>query len=522
MQSVLQAKRLPVQSADHQAKSVRQAYAQVRDLSLSFTNQRADLLIVTIMVLVLVASLLVLAVALYPTRRNEKQIHDTRFLVTLGAEKSGKALLATVDARTRANKAIAEVFGLYNAFTTHESNRRHEFKRDAAQLIGSAPWENLTAYAQISLDGKIVALQRDVKAEEPRGDRMVLAELVQHLTFTVALRFLFPDTVPEKLDIGSVKTATYQINRLWMMTKDTKIEELVPFGNQRELRNALSSFFDPESLQWGKQNPMNFIIPAYEAIWRVVLLGYLECQRHDFRPQSPGQTRADVFQQSHLALEHILSNPNMEKDYGREPNESDQADAQFNAFDISKEALRLYSSTKSVYREIEVQPRTLATKIREFLPGVQMSTTDAPKFEKARADVESLHRLEARVWLDDKHRDTRGKTISALQFYPRRWLRDMPEGGNKDMAYIPFGIWPLGCPAKLDFGERMVAILIATLARRLESMEVVDKIEGEDSLRATQPLPSSRGDLDRWEVILPNEVGPVPAEESGQSSHAAR
>lgn len=129
-----------------------------------------------------------------------------------------------------------------------------------------------------------------------------------------------------------------------------------------------------------------------------------------------------------------------------------------------QEALRLYPPTKRIYR-----------------------AADAPRVA---ADVESLHHDE-RIWGPD-----------ALEFRPGRFTALTQDQCD---AYMPFGVGKNACPAANGFGRRMIASLVAVLFNRLGSSESGARVWfGNDGLEgdARAPLPTGRGDMERWVVGL--------------------
>lgn len=188
-----------------------------------------------------------------------------------------------------------------------------------------------------------------------------------------------------------------------------------------------------------------------------------------------------MIQPSRQALEAFLANPDMPRPV-IELQHCD-LDLSFTAFDITKEALRLYPSAKSVYRSVP--------------------NSDTDLLEMQVADVETLHRLSEGVFLNPELRNSSGNVVPVEQFYPGRWLRSQSELAQE--AYIPFGVRPLECPAKKEFGERMLAVLIGTLVMGLDGYEVYDTVVEENSLRDDKTLPAGRMDLGRWVVLLTND-----------------
>ena len=149
-----------------------------------------------------------------------------------------------------------------------------------------------------------------------------------------------------------------------------------------------------------------------------------------------------------------------------------------NAFCIAKEALRLYPSTKTIYR-----------RLGQAIDGTRQQVP-----------VSVLHKLEDGVWRDDELEDQEHTAVNPKQFFPRRWMRPLSQLAQK--AYIPFACGTSYCPARRDFGKRIVALLIATLADGLKDFTITSS-RGFASLKHPDVLPSTREDFEQWKIIFP-------------------
>lgn len=103
---------------------------------------------------------------------------------------------------------------------------------------------------------------------------------------------------------------------------------------------------------------------------------------------------------------------------------------------IVNEALRLYPSTKSVYRAFHMASKA--------------------KPELVVANVQQCHRTVG-IWEPDPRR-----------FMPERWYSVTEE---QKRAYMPFGGGLFVCPAKAEYGPMIVGVLVAALAGRIVSGE---------------------------------------------------
>jgi cytochrome P450 len=134
------------------------------------------------------------------------------------------------------------------------------------------------------------------------------------------------------------------------------------------------------------------------------------------------------------------------------------------AFNIIRECLRLYPSTKRIYRVFHLEGE--------------------PHPASVSANVEACH-CDRAVWGDD-----------ADAFVPERWLScdvDMVQ------AWMPFGAYPFLCPARKDFALRIIVVLVGGLCRKI----IVDewKVDlGADQWRLDEgmALPSGRFSARNW------------------------
>jgi len=187
------------------------------------------------------------------------------------------------------------------------------------------------------------------------------------------------------------------IHELWMQSKSG-----APSATARaELDGVINSLF-PDV----EENPLNFILPAYETLWRVVLRLFIETHR------GPPEWR-EV-----LGL------------YLQEPSSTlfrNSRDGVSPAF-LVHEALRLYPPTKRVHRAVS---------------------------EKAwvAIDVEKLQ-MDEGVWGGD-----------AKEFRPERWRYVTGDKQAAEMGWMPFGAGCFVCPAKGVFAPRLIALLVAAVGK---------------------------------------------------------
>lgn len=347
--------------------------------------------------------------------------------------------LPAVESRAIPNERLVRAFGIDNAFTTSNDQYRKQFSKEASRMIKKSDeqWKEIAALAS--------TLVRDGIPTSGKIPSAPLEDLVRSVVFKITLHALF-EAPPSEVDEETIFAVTTAINELW---KQSKTSDPQSEPDKIKLRSALRNIF-PNMDSNQKKNPLNLIIPAYETTWRVVLSCFIEV----------------AFVKTALPawkplLLHYLANPS--KHTLEERSNSDGAAVSV-AF-IVKEALRLYPTVKRVYRQFH------------------MKTKETP--ELVAADVEACHRALA-VWGDD-----------ALRFMPSRWL---DPGKEAESAYMPFGAGQFFCPAKTDFGPRMIGVLVAAFTENISSdgwrLELDDSGRHsehfERALNGDEPLVSDR------------------------------
>ena len=355
-------------------------------------------------------------------------------IACIGYDCSGdRNIISKVESRAYPNQRLVRTFGIDNAFTTINEKYRRDFRNHAK--------------GKITLDDgrwkTIADLARRLVGEaisQPGSDviNISLDSLGQSITLKISLHVLF-DLDPLQLDDESILEVTQSINFLWTESKLVKY----PTNAGREcLRKALA-FILPAVDSNAPQNPLNLILPAYESMWRVALFCFIEVTfRHGARIEWT-QILAD-----------FLTDPTKARFEERGRGES--------VADIVNEALRLYPPTKRVYRKLHLAGKR------------------GP--EIVAANIEACHRIPA-IWGND-----------SLIFRPSRWSKI---GNEARKAFMPFGGSTFVCPAKQDFGPRMIGVIVAALAAYIIAHDwklelCVGGPDGGEELEGEEPLISDR------------------------------
>ncbi|KAI0169970.1 hypothetical protein GGR52DRAFT_552390 [Hypoxylon sp. FL1284] len=354
-------------------------------------------------------------------------------------------------ARAIPNQRLVEAFGIVSSFTTEDPTIHSEFLRRAKIDINKMGPEHCVEFfnaAKTALDRTVAHL------ELPAQHTLPLARVVRAFVLITTLNKFF-GTDPSTADVEAAIQATEAINRIWVQSKTGAVTRQDADQMQYALERLLPERFPCEA----EEHPINILMPAYETMWRVVLLTYVASA---FRGQD--ETAARQFRGVAETTPECLHPGH---DYHQI------------ALAYAKEGLRLYPPTRRIYRAV---------------PTPQPGGSSDNEYTTAHADVGQCHRSEA-VWGRD-----------ALQFRPARWLQAGTSTAQQ-RAYMPFGDGRYVCPAAGGFAYRAIVVLVAALARRLGTREdnvVVVTLGARDAAlrrRTDAPLPYGRLQLEDWRLL---------------------
>lgn len=302
-------------------------------------------------------------------------------LACTGYASGERNIITAVESRANPNQRLVRAFDIDNAFTTKNDKDRKLFTQEAKTKMSAlkeADWKRIAGHANAILQYGL------------REKQCCLDSLVRSMSLKITLHTLF-QLDPMDMDDKSIEEITSSINNLWVESK-TSVESSAP--TEKKLRQALARFF-PNAEFSGKGNPLNFILPAYETLWRVVLSGFIEVV-----------FREGALPKWKLELARFIEDPAREK--MKLASCATSVPVEF----IIMEALRLYPSTKSVYREFQMETKR---------------TT-----EIVIADIEKCQRIPS-LW-----------GIDADKSDPSRW-KNLKDGARE--AFMPFGYSKFTCPA---------------------------------------------------------------------------
>ena len=326
-------------------------------------------------------------------------------LACTGYASGDRNTINAVESRANPNQRLVRTFDIDNAFTTQSDEYRKLFTHEAGVKLSAleeADWRRIAGHADALVQYGLTEKQ------------CCLDSSVRSLSLKITLHTLFK-LDPMDMDDNFMGEVTSSINDLWVESK-TSVEPSAP--TKKKLRQALARLF-PNAKFSGKGNPLKFILPAYETPWRVVLSGFIEVA---FREEALPDWKT--------VLVRFVEDP------ARDKLESASCDTSVPVELIIREALRLYPSTKSVYRDFRVEGKR---------------TTDV-----VIADIEKCHRIHS-LW-----------GINADNFDPSRWKYLKAKA---ERAFKPFGNAGFTCPAKREYGPIIIAVLVAALAKHITAEE---------------------------------------------------
>ncbi|KAI0895322.1 hypothetical protein F4806DRAFT_502801 [Annulohypoxylon nitens] len=378
----------------------------------------------------------------YDTQSNALEFVRSQRAIA-GFDLLGKnSLLDRLTSRSIPNQRLVEAFNINNSFTTVDLDVHRKFVSSARSVILRMNPQKWSAFFAVS---EVAARQAYYTLSASR-DTLPLAMAVRFVVFST-MAYQFFEVVLSDTDFDDVVEATSAINNLWQQSKKRGRRELREQERlQASLRRLLPNCFPCNS----EKHPLNIIIPAYETMWRVILLTFVSAGFREVDSKTTEQFR-EILQSISM---YSSSQPSVE--------------VMNTAQDFAKEGLRLYPPTKRIHRAI---------------PNAQTGS-----YYTMAADIERCHR-DKRIWGAD-----------AEQFRPSRFQN---RTANMDEAYMPFGAGRHVCPTATQFSYYAIVIIVVALAKHLGTKETGSEVIFNDLELDRNPkkiLPSGRMDMESWDI----------------------
>ena len=364
---------------------------------------------------------------LIPRIRTYKRATDIRTLLN----PPNLALRSLLLARATPNQRLVHAFGLTSTFVSEDTKVHKTFTTSAKALIAGAGEKD--RWRAVAL-GAEATVHRFLPAQQT----VEFATFVQCVTFAVILSTLF-DTDLDALHYDDLVYVTNIINQRW---KDSKIKDAAAMRQDNSL-DKMMTHIDQWIVDRDRYpNPLNFILPAYETMWRVVAVTVAYVYR----------CRDNTLQEAALA-------------FGRDPTEE-----RFQAFGEDG----LQPSMQAVVLEVlRLHPPTRHIARAPVESGSWWRTVVAPSVE--RADIEAVH-------LSEEYGENASE-FDPMRFHPSRM-------GGRPAELYSFGFGRLKC----------VAAAWAPMAAAVIAAKVVAQIEEAQCTVTIGPKIGGRSGWDGWAV----------------------
>ncbi|KAI0294658.1 hypothetical protein B0F90DRAFT_1639670 [Multifurca ochricompacta] len=295
----------------------------------------------------------------------------------------GWSMPQLLQARAQPNARLIHTFRLGNTFVSADARVRKEFIARAREVLHKHT-RDFRAFPN-TVRGFVGGVASHIPHHH---HTMPFATFIQVVTFRVVVDSLLEGNIPEEED-ENIVTVVEAINELWMLSK----KRLSPIKPVLQIMDAHLKRWLPTYAR-----PLDFVIPAYETMWRVVAVTVARAN------QDPG---------ARTAFARYLNSP-LEAQFVRFNNGQPSVEV------FMCEILRLHPPSRHLSR---TAPARLAGLSLWYLP-----------HHTYVADLEALHRDTA-VWGNGAN------VFDPSRFHASRITHEQRNG------YIPFSYGPLRCVA---------------------------------------------------------------------------
>ncbi|KAF7985839.1 hypothetical protein HWV62_520 [Athelia sp. TMB] len=346
---------------------------------------------------------------------------------------SNMSLQDMLIARAIPNQRLVSAFGITNTFVSRDINIHRAFRNQATSFIHellrnpSRGWASWASEASGAAKSQLLSSSSNLSFDI----------FVQSITFRlVILGLLNPTLEPTSFIQSDVDFITSTINSLWDRSKNGQCEDPVLLDR---LKLTLRAYLPDEEIF---PNPLDFIIPTWESLWRVVAiaLAHIHCDQ--------------PMQNAFIRFLHDPSNENFNQRLNSRPSVED----------FIVETLRLYPPTKRIARTL---PKRIGDSwIRSTSQFLGLAAADVNT--RIVADIETVQR--SHMWSPSATAKSADPDVfdATRHRYNTRSQTD---------AYMPFGYGRLSCIAK-DWAPMAAALIVGAVVEEMD-LEAYELVAGE-------------------------------------------
>ncbi|EDR10786.1 uncharacterized protein LACBIDRAFT_315577 [Laccaria bicolor S238N-H82] len=377
------------------------------------------------MISILCIALVALIVSLflrYFTAFFSSTVHAHRSVASIRAflHSPNKGIEELLTERAKANERLVEGMGLSNTFVSPDRTVHKAFTMQARELI-KTPQARWTDFRHLTTQ----AIHAELANSESHGT--LFDRFVQSVTLRVVLvGIMGVQTAVDSLDRESIVVVVEGITKLWSLSKKpSPASRKLLVDVKHHLRRLV---LDEDTFP----NPLNFVVPAWETLWRVVA----------------------------TAIAYTHDNPRLEKlfleVYVNPKEEVFRAEGKdgVSVKGVVDETMRLHPPSRHISR---VRPRLGWSWVPGALLNVMEKLWPGTQFQRGYADVEEIQR--SSVWGEDAH-----------VFDPARHSTGRLWEGQAETMSFSFGYGPLRCIAA-SWAPMAVAVISASIFDCLEGGE---------------------------------------------------
>ncbi len=182
--------------------------------------------------------------------------------------------------RAGPNQRLFRAFGITNSFTTADFAVHRSFRTDASSPLhkmarNRSQWQTLYGQADAIL-GREIEEQQDTRGS---SEGILLAPCVRRLCLRLVLGILF-GVDPLRPSTDDITTVVNDINYQWVRSKSTA--DIAEAGSLNDTLSRLLQLANPPNVPVKKA--LALILPAYETLWRVVLLTFISASHRSPSP----------------------------------------------------------------------------------------------------------------------------------------------------------------------------------------------------------------------------------------------